>query len=61
MTVNDGHMTNLEQRARIGKIFARWHLGGDATSVWNFCLRFSDVISRGNQLWRRKMSAVFSG
>ena len=61
MTVNDGRMTNLEQRARIGKIFARWHLGGDATSVWNFCARFSDVISRGSQLWRCKMSTVFSG
>ena len=23
------------------------------------CARFSDVISRGNQLWRREMSAVF--
>ena len=29
--------------------------------VWNFCARFSDVISRGNQWWRRQMSAVFSG
>ena len=61
MTVNDGRMTNLEQRARIGKIFTRWHLGGDATSVWNFCARFSEVISRGSQLWCRKRSAVFSG
>jgi len=32
MTVNGGHMTNLEQRARIGKIFARWQL---ATRVWD--------------------------
>ena len=24
-------------------------LGGDTSSVWNFCARFSDVISRGNQ------------
>ena len=35
-------------------------LGSDAPSVWNFCARFSDVISRGNQSWRRQMSAVFS-
>ena len=24
--------------------------GSDASSVWNFCARFSDIISRGNQL-----------
>ena len=35
--------------------------GGDASSVWNFCARFSDVITRGNQSWRHEMSAVFSG
>ena len=32
-------------------------LGSDTSSVWNFCVRFSDVILRGKQLWRRKMSA----
>ena len=37
-------------------------LGCDASSVWNFCARFSDVTSRGNQWWRREMSVVcFSG
>jgi len=36
-------------------------LGSDTSSVWNFCVRFSDVISRGKQWWRREMSAVFSG
>ena len=36
-------------------------LGSDASSVRNFCACFSDVISRGNQWWRRKMSAVFQG
>ena len=36
-------------------------LGSDTSSVWNFCVRFSDVISRGNQWWRREMSVVFSG
>ena len=36
-------------------------LVSDASSVWNFCAHFSDVISRGNQWWRREMSAVFSG
>ena len=33
-------------------------LGSD-TSVWNFFARLSDVISLGNQWWRREMSAVF--
>ena len=36
-------------------------LGSDASSVWNFCARFSDVIWRGYQWQRRQMSAVFSG
>ena len=36
-------------------------LGSDVSSVWSFCARFSDVISRGNRCWRREMSAVFSG
>ena len=26
-----------------------------------FCTRFSDVISRGNRLWRCDVSSVFSG
>ena len=49
----------------------RWHFGTPPTSlsrsgecapsVWNFCARFSDVISRGNRWWGRKMSSVFSG
>ena len=37
------------------------NLGSDASSEWNFCARFSDVISGGNRSWRRKMSSVFSG
>ena len=37
------------------------YLGSDASSVWNFCARFSDVISQGNQWWRREMSAVSLG
>ena len=36
-------------------------LGSDASSVRNFCARFSDVISPGNRWWRHEMSAVFSG
>ena len=36
-------------------------LGSDASSVWNFCALFSDVISLGNQWWRREMSSAFSG
>ena len=35
-------------------------LGSHAALVWNFCACFSDVISRGNRWWRRKMSSVFS-
>ena len=35
------------------------NLSSDASSVWNLCTRFSNVISRGNQWWRRKMSTVF--
>ena len=36
-------------------------LGSDASSVWNFCTRFSDLIWRGNRCQRCQMSAVFSG
>ena len=36
-------------------------MGGDTSSVWSFFDRSSDVISRGNQWWRREMLAVFSG
>ena len=32
-------------------------LGTDASSVWNFYARFSDAIWRGNQCWRREMTA----
>ena len=33
----------------------------EVSSVWNFCARFSDVISWGNRWWRRKMLSAFSG
>ena len=33
----------------------------EKSSVWNFCVRSSDVISRENHRWRGKLSAVFSG
>ena len=36
-------------------------IGSGTSSVWNLCTRFSDVNSRGNQWWRREMSAVLSG
>ena len=36
-------------------------LGNEMSSVCNFCARFSDVISPGNQWWCHKKSAVFSG
>ena len=31
-----------------------------ASSAWNFCARSSDVISRENQWWLRKISAAYS-
>ena len=37
------------------------YLGIDASKVWNFCARLSDVISRGNEWWSHEMSAIFSG
>ena len=33
-------------------------MGSEASSVWDFCARFSDVISRGNRRWSREMSSV---
>ena len=36
------------------------NLGSDASPVWNFCARFSDVILWGNKWRRHRMSAVFS-
>ena len=36
-------------------------LRSERSSVWNFCVRSSDVISRENHRRRGKMSAVFSG
>ena len=39
--------------------FNQPHLGNDTSSVWNFCTRFSDVISRGNQ-WRWRKCRLFS-
>ena len=35
-------------------------LGSDVSSVWNFCARLSDVISWGNQWWRRREMSVVS-
>ena len=32
----------------------------EASSVWNFCALFLDVISQGNQWWHHNMLAVFS-
>ena len=36
-------------------------LTSDASSVWNFCTSFSDVISWGNHRWDCKVSAFFLG
>ena len=38
--------------------FNQPHLGHDTSSVWNFCTRFWDVISRGNQ-WRWRKCQLF--
>ena len=35
--------------------------GNDTSSLWNFCARFSDVISRGNHWWGLETLAFFSG
>ena len=34
-------------------------LVGNASSVWNFCAPFSDVISQRNQWQRREIAAAF--
>ena len=34
------------------------YLGTDASSVWNICARFSDVISQRKQRWRHQMSCL---
>ena len=48
-------------RAALEIYFNQLEAPPSSHSVWNFCARFSDVTSRGNQWWRREMSAVFSG
>ena len=53
--------------------FPKWHdqsgatnqkhypdLGSVVSSVWNFCARFSDVISWGNQWWHHEILPVLS-
>ena len=57
------HTDDVSLLPLIGRKFCFKHypdLGGDASSVWNFCARFSDVISRGNQWWHRETSTVLS-
>ena len=34
-------------------------LGSQTSSVWNFCARSSDVVSRGNQWWHRESRLLF--
>ena len=43
---------------RVGRVFFSQ---SEASSVWNFCAGFLDIISQGNQWWHHKMSAVFLG
>ena len=34
-------------------------LGSETSSVWNFCARSSNVVSRGNQWWHRESRLLF--
>ena len=54
-------LKNISRAARPIRNTTHADLASDASSVWNFCARFSDVISRRNQWWRREMSSVFLG
>ena len=36
-------------------------LGSDTSSVWNFCVRYSDIVLRGLKWRPREIAAVFSG
>ena len=36
-------------------------LGSDVSSVWNFCINFSDVNLQGIQRWHWEMSGFFLG
>ena len=51
----------LKQIFKQSEVLPTADQGSDVSSVWSFCARFSDVISRGNRCWRREMSVVFSG
>ena len=50
----------LRNERRNSILMTRYYqdLGSDTSSVWYFCARFSDVISRKNKWSRRGMSAV---
>ena len=53
----------IEQAQKIASSNQKHYIdqGSNTSSVWNFCARFSDVISAGNQWWRHEMLAVISG
>ena len=58
----------LEKTADISRCHCRFppkmslpRSGHSASSVWNDCTHFSDIISWGNQWWHHEMSAVFWG
>ena len=36
-------------------------LGSEASSVWDFCACFSDIITQGNHQWCLEMSSIFLG
>ena len=58
-SASDWLIQNFPRRATNQKHYS--DICNDMSSVWNFCARFSDVISQGNQWWSLQMSAVFSG
>ena len=53
------HDASLPRSDWLEICFNQPHLGNDTSSVWNFCTRFWDVISRGNQ-WRWRKCRHFS-
>ena len=54
-------LKQISQAARIIRNTTQIWVVLNASSEWYFCARFSDVISRRNRWWRRKMWSVLSG
>ena len=54
-------LKQISQAARIIRNTTQIWVVLNASSEWYFCAPFSDVISRRDRWWRRKMWSVFSG